>query len=207
MRGHVEVENLAIRHVKFWTHSSCSWSARSNLILLVSSNHTLKAMMGVSSKFYWSIPKLPASREQSSDWAFSSEWGPFNVEFELPQCGALWKFYLSLSLYCSDLCSQTYSSEEVKRGKMPRQSFHTCVSFNFHKFSWKLPFVYLVTCGSPGFCIWRGVEIWGKSSESWQGQLVSLLEVNPGTFSLQHLGTQPGFGKVIFLNLVFFTFS
>ena len=61
------------------------------------------------------------------------------MEFELPQCGAVRKFYLSLSLYCSDLCSQTYSSEEVKRGKMPRQSFHTCVSFNFHKFSWKLP--------------------------------------------------------------------
>ena len=40
--GHVEIANLAIRHVKFWTHSSCSWSARSNLILLVSSNHTLK---------------------------------------------------------------------------------------------------------------------------------------------------------------------
>ena len=139
MRGRVEIENLAIRHVKFWTHSSCSWSARSNLILLVSSSHTLKAMLRVSSKFYWSIPKLPASREQSSDWAFSSEWGPFNVEFELPQCGAVQRFYLSLSLYCSDLCSQTYSSDEVKRGKMPRQSFHTCVSSNFHKFSWKLP--------------------------------------------------------------------
>ena len=32
---------------------------------------------------------------------------------------------LSLSLYCSSLCCQTYSVEEVYRGRIPRQSFHT----------------------------------------------------------------------------------
>ena len=197
MRGHVEIENLAIRHVKFWTHSSCSWSARSSLILLVSSNHTLKRQcwehLQIFIGAYQSCPRL-GSRVRTE--LFRQSEGP-----------SVWSLNcLSVGRYGNSTfrshCIVQISA--ARRIPLKRWSVAKCLGkastpvchLIFTSFPGSYQIVNFVTCGSPGFCIWRGVEIWGKSSESWQGQLVSLLEVNPGTFSLQHLGTQPGFRKV-----------